>query len=159
MSTTDAVGVAVGVVTLVGAGAGLWLKARKKWRHSWDRIIGALETIAGRPEIVDRATGRVLVPAQDGMATRITRVEDGQTAQGATLAQMAQAMQKLADGLQQQQALVGRVDDHDERIAKLELAAVERVVARAESAAAFQAIDTAIRATPDVEGDAEKATD
>jgi hypothetical protein len=43
--------------------------------------------------------------------------------------------------------------DHENRIVKLEEAAVERVVTRAESAAAFRAMEAAVKAQPDEEPD------
>ena len=55
---------------------------------------------------------------------------------------------KLVDQQAYLRALQSVVDGHDNRIAALEEAAVERVVSRVESAQMFQAMDTAMKSTP-----------
>jgi hypothetical protein len=43
-----------------------------------------------------------------------------------------------------------RLEDHETRIVALEVASVERIVSRAESAAGWRAMEEAVKAQPDV---------
>ena len=97
-----------------------WGRATRTWE-------GIKETILGREAVVDNATGRELVPAQPGMASRLSTLED--------------AVKTLAD---QHVA----IQDHERRISDLEHARVERVVAQAESAAMWSTLEKAHGSTP-----------
>lgn len=134
MTPTEAVPLALGIIALLTAIVG-WLKwIRPRYRAGRNTVTAITETLLGRDEIVDAATGRVLVKKQPGMATRIDTVE--------------RALVALSD---QHRTL----DDHEKRITALEEATVERVVARQESALAWRAMETALKSTPDEEPEAE----
>lgn len=133
--------VAAPAVAVIGALGAAWLRfGRPRWRTFFDKLDQGLTSVAGRPEIRDPATGRVLAPAVPGIGVRMANVEDAVT--------LLVANQK-------------RLDDHDARIGKLEQAAIERIVNRADSALGWAAVVAASGAdVPDAVGDASlEATD
>lgn len=120
---------------------GWWKRVRPWWKGLKRDLIGGRDALLGREAVTDSITGKELAPAQPGVGVRIANVESA-------IVTLAQLHVDIND-------LKASRDEHGQRITKLEDAAVERVVGRAESAAAFQAIEAAIKATPDVEAEAE----
>ena len=133
-------GAVVGVITA----AVKW--AWPKWKAFCGKTVAAIDSIVGRDEIRDSITGEVRVPALPGIGVRMAHQEQ-------QMELLTVTVTKLVDQQVHQQRLEQRVDEHDDRIKKLEDAQVERVVSRAESAAAFHAIEAAIKATPDPDAD------
>ncbi len=91
------------------------------------------DALIGRDAIHDSITGVERVPALPGIGVRMDTTEN-------QMAMLTTAVAKIADSHVM-------AEDHERRITKLEEAAVERVVARAESAAAWRAIE-AVASTP-----------
>lgn len=142
--------VATAIIT-IGAVAGViggWMKwLGPRWRRARAKWVAAVDSIVGREEIRDSITDEVKVPALPGIGVRMAHQEQ-------QMELLTVTVTKLVDQQAHQQRLEQRVEDHESRLAKLEQAEVERIVTRAESAAAYRAIETAIKATPDVESDA-----
>lgn len=108
-----------GVLGLLGVVAG-WVKIihprLRNGARTWD---GIKETILGRDAVIDKATGRQLVPAQPGMANRLASLET--------------TVRQIAD----QQVIL---NDHERRITDLEKGRVERVATQIENAAMWQGV-------------------
>ena len=120
----------VAVAAAVGALVILWkygLKAWRGWRLARAKVGAVTDAILGRDALVDSITGREIAPALPGMGVRMAHQE--QQMEAITL-----AVTRLAS---QHEALT----DHERRIKALEDSAVERVVTRAESAAAWRAVE------------------
>lgn len=121
------------VVAITGSGIAIlaalggWLKyIRPKLKKKTNAVWGAVETLAGRDAIVNRATGRVMVPAVPGIGIRMENLET-----------KTDELTSVVKSLAKTHAVL---DNHEQRIQRLEEAAVERVVTKAESAAAWRAI-------------------
>lgn len=126
--------IALGVVGVLGALLAAWRWARPRYRAAKARTNAAIDSLVGRDAIVDTITGRELAPALPGIGQRMDVVEH-------TLA-------KLAD----QQ---NRIDDHETRLSRLEIANIERTVTRAESLQHLSTLDEAIRRIPEPDEGAE----
>lgn len=93
------IGVAAAVYALVGK-LWRWPVAVFRWcRRTVNRWGGVLDTLAGRPPIVDRATGREVAPAQPPLAHRF----DG----------MEQQMRTLTEVVVSQRHQDERLDTHE----------------------------------------------
>jgi len=137
--------ITLGAVLAVLAG---WLKViRPRWRKTRAKITAAIDSLVGRDEVRDSITDEVVIPALPGMGVRMAHQEQQTELLVVTVT-------KLVDQQAHQIRLEKVVEEHADRIAKLEANQVERVVARAETTAAYRAIETAIKATPDAESDA-----
>lgn len=124
--TDTLVGIAGGLVVVLGALLA-WLRwIRPKVRRAVGRTGAALDTIAGRPPIVDNITGRELAPALPSIGERMASVE--------------QRVDRLVEVIEGQHRQDVRLDDHEHRIEQLENAAIERIATKAESAKAWNAI-------------------
>jgi hypothetical protein len=127
----------VAVAAAIGALALLWkyaVKAWCGWRLARSKVGAVTDAILGREAVVDSITGKEIAPALPGMGVRMAHQE--QQMEAITL-----AVTRLAS---QQEAIVELKrghEDHASRLARLEEAAVERVVTKAESAAAWRAIE------------------
>jgi hypothetical protein len=125
----DWVTLALGFIALVSAVAGGWFKwVSPKFRRASAEVTEIRDNILGRPAIKNEITGKVIAEAVPSLGTQIAGLGD--------------AVRELTKSHK-------RLDDLEDRVEKLEEAAVERVVTRAESAAAFRAIEAAVQATPD----------
>jgi hypothetical protein len=102
-----------------------WVRPRVK-RAASD-IQAGRDALIGREAIYDSITGKELVPALPGIGVRMSTNE-------AQLTVLADAVAKLADNHD-------RLNDHEARIKHLEEGLVERVVTRAESTAAWRAVE------------------
>lgn len=131
--------VVVGGAVAVLFGFFRWVWPR--WRAFWNKVGGVSDAILGREAIVDRITGKELVPAQPGLGVRQAKQEQ-------QMELLTVTVTKLVDQQDYLQALSRVVDGHHDRLTALEEAAVERVVSKVESAHMFQAMDTAMKSTP-----------
>lgn len=130
-------GIAGVLTVLVG-----WLKViRPAWRHGWGKVTAAFDSINGRPAIVDSITGAEIEPALPGIGVRMAHQE-------AVSVELAAAVSRLADTQEQHLALARQVRRIDDRVAKLEAAAVERVVTKVESAEAWRAVQAVAGQAP-----------
>lgn len=93
------------------------------------------DALVGRDAVLDSMSGRELAPALPGIGKRMENFEQALT----TLAENAVT---LADN---QKVLL----NHESRIMALEEGAVERIVSRAETTAAFGAMEAALRSQHD----------
>lgn len=128
---------AIGGVLLIGG----TIAAAIKWGRPKARQAEAVgEGILGRPEITDRS-GAVIQPAQPGMVAQVAALTD-------TVRELVN-MHHRVDGVEVAQAeMRAEIAAVDGRVKVLEDARVEQVVSRAESAAAFSAIEAAVKAPP-----------
>lgn len=125
------------VVAIVGGLVTLAVLARKAWK----RILRAvkkgndvIDTLVGRDAIYHPESGKELEPASPGIGARMVRLED--------------AFLTLVNQGDRISALEHNQIKHDEAIEELKAAQMERVIARAESAQAWSAIEAAVKATP-----------
>ncbi|MAE64165.1 MAG: hypothetical protein CMJ18_07800 [Phycisphaeraceae bacterium] len=134
----ELIAIAVGVTTLLGAVGAFWVKVLKPRIEAGRKEATAVrDAILGREPITDSITGREIAPALPGIGQRMATVE--------------QALVTLADQGRRLGDLEDEQIDHGERLDKLEAAQVERVVTRAESTAAWRAMEAAVQAEPDQE--------
>jgi hypothetical protein len=148
-SAPDWIEACVGLTVLVGAIYGFFRWVRPRWRAARAKWVMAVDSLVGRDAIVDSITGEEKSPALPGVGVRMAHQEQ-------QMELLTVTVTKLVDNQAHQLKLEGRVDDLDDRVAKLEANQVERVVARAETTAAYRAIEEAIKATPDQEADADE---
>src|SRR5690348_13404056 len=127
-----ATGAALAIAGLLAIVAG-WIRwARPRIQRARADSVAIRDAILGRDAVLDSITGKELAPFLPGIGQRMANTE-------AQMAVITEAVAKLADTHQ-------RLDRHEERIEKLEAAAVERVVTRTESAQMFRAMEAAINA-------------
>lgn len=133
-STQALAGIAGSLVIILG-GIGAWVRwVRPGYRRTKADFIAARDAVVGRDAIVDTITGKELAPALPGVGVRLDKQEQ-------QMDLLTTAVAKIADSHV-------RLEDHEARIHALEAAAVERVVARAESAQAWRAMEKAIDSAP-----------
>ncbi len=112
-----------------------WVKVlRPRWRKAHQEVVAVKTALIGRDEIRDPVTNELLSPAQEGIGVRQARTES-------QMEILTDAVAKIADSHL-------RLENHEGRLKALEDAAVERVVSKVESAQMFQAMESAIKATP-----------
>ena len=126
------------VATLLGL-LGVVLAYTRRIRPTVKRVIDVwsalTELLFGRPaEDRNPITGAPPVPAVLGIGPRLATVEHAQLANTEQMAVLTEAVAKLADNERRLTALEGRVTI-------LEDSRIERVVAQAESAAMWSAVD------------------
>jgi hypothetical protein len=121
-----------------------WLRPR--YKKSKADAAAIRDAILGRDAVKDSITGKELAPPLPGIGQRMATQETQMAEITTAVAQIAATHLQLA---RMDQA----IDEHEERIKALEDAAVERVVTKAESAAAWRAMEAAALAKPDQEAD------
>ncbi|HRD59388.1 hypothetical protein [uncultured Nocardioides sp.] len=121
------------VLALVG---GWWRWLRPRYRRLRGEVVGIRDSILGREAITDSITGREIEPALPGMGVRMAGLEQAHTALEQSQARLLDAIAALTES----NAIVA---NHEQRISALEMASVERVVMRAESAQAWRTIEKA----------------
>ena len=126
-ATQTLAAIAVAAVTLVVSLYAFVRWLRPRWALAMWKRRAKDDFLVGRPATVNRITGEITPP----------------------LPSAAERMDHLADLVASSLDNRERLDNHEGRIKKLEDAAVERVVTRAESAQAFRAMEAAIKAHPD----------
>lgn len=128
-----------GVVVIVAALAGLWFKFLRPRLHRAGQFLGRIdETINGRAETRDHY-GKLLAPAVPALADRVGELTD--------------VVRELVSHREDLDSMKAAVDAHENRITRLESAAVERVVTKAESAAAWRAVEAVAQRDPDETND------
>lgn len=137
---------AVGAVLALLAGWARWLRPR--WRRVMRDVKAARDSLLGREAVVDTITGKEISPALPGVGARMAHQEQ-------QMDLLTMTVTKLVDQQQHQAALEARVGHVEGRVAALEEAAVERVVTRAESTAAWRAMEAAARNRDDNEDNEE----
>jgi len=126
-------------LTLAGIIAKRW---GPKYRRAKAKAVAGWAQLFGTEEIRHKVTGKVLVEASPGVGVQVNDLKD--------------AVTKLVDLHAQTEALQAAHHGHDRRITKVENDVealqnnlVERIVGRAESAAAWRAMEAASNSTPD----------
>jgi hypothetical protein len=117
----------VGILTLLGLVFGYLWKVRPGVKQVASDVRAGRDALVGRPAVYDSITGRELAPALKGIGVRMDTNEQ-------QLGELTVAFAKLADSTL-------RLDEHDQRLKRLEEGVVERVVTRAESTAAWRAVE------------------
>lgn len=122
------------LVAIVAALAafGRWVLPR--YRKARARLVAAFDTIAGREEITDSITGRIIAPAVPNLGERMAMHDE-------RIDRIASAVTDIAKSHQRIDALEVRVD-------ALERSQVERIAGKAESIQLFRTIETALSAEP-----------
>lgn len=129
---------------VIGALGIIWkvvVRGRSTWRSAHAVFTKIVDTLVGREAVVDTITGEEKLPALPGIGVRMAHQEQ-------QMELLAITVTKLVDQQVHQTQLAQRVDEHDDRLRVLEAAQVERVITRAESAQAWQAMEAAINSTP-----------
>jgi hypothetical protein len=143
LEQTDAlVGVLGGLVVLLCTLFG-WLRwIRPRARRAASRVGAALDTIAGREAIVDNITGRELAPALPSIGERMDTME-----RTVSLLAQQQAHQVVQDNeIAEIKVALG---NHGDRIQQLEDGTIERIAAKAESVAAWRAVEAVAKQPAD----------
>lgn len=141
MSPAERLATAVSVVALVSALAS-WVRwGRPRLRKTKHEVTAMRDAILGREQIVDSITGRELAEPLPGIGVRMAHQED-------QMRLLTDAVSKIADSHRRLEHVEHRVDRHDEEIADLKAASMERIIARAESAQAWSAVEAAVQSQP-----------
>lgn len=124
-----------------------WVRwARPRLRKTREDGVAIRDAILGRDPVIDSITKKEIAPALPGIGQRMAHQES-------QMSEMTRAVTQLAETHAQMAEVRAEVHDLSGRVGKLEEAAVERVVTRAESAAAWRAMEAAALAKPDEEAD------
>jgi hypothetical protein len=115
------------LLTLLTAVFAFFRWVRPKLKQAASDVRAGRDALVGREAIHDTITGAELVPALPGIGLRMATTEQ-------QMGVLTEAVAKLADSTL-------RLDDHDNRLRRLEEGVVERVVTRAESTAAWRAVE------------------
>lgn len=134
------------IVLNVGAFAGFLKWGLPKYRKARSTGRAVVATLVGTDEIRNPITNELIHPAQPGVGVRMSNQER-------TTELLAVTVTKLVDQGQHQLVIESRVDDLLDRVVKLEEATVERIVNRADSAAAWRAMEAAANAEPPIDID------
>lgn len=141
---------ACGAVITVGAVVGVLAAGRRWARPKLKAFVADVrkirDSILGREPQYDSITGEERVPELPGIGVRMAHIEVRADTQDVRLDKITTALEKVAD-----QTVA--ISDLQDRVTKLELAAVERVVGKAESIAAYRAIEAAHESHPPAETD------
>ena len=139
MSAAEKLALIATVVGLVSA-LGSWIRwGRPRVARAKHEATAMRDAILGREVVVDSITGRELAPALPGIGVRMAHQED-------QMLLLTEAVSKIADSHVRLENVERRVDHHDSEIADLKAAQMERVIARAESAQAWSAIEQVAKA-------------
>lgn len=125
-----------GVVT-IALTLSRWYFKTLKPRHlekERDRI-AQRDVLVGRPAVPDSITGKILAPALPGIGQRMDTIE--------------QAVAELARSNQRHEAHEAHLARHDREIADLAAGAMERIVGKVESVAAWQAVEAVAKKPED----------
>lgn len=119
--------VAGAVVSILGGGGvlGWWWRKQPEREEERRRNAAVADAILGEPEVMDRS-GEQIQPPRPGLVHRVGTVEEAVIKMGDLASLITEALK--------------RIDGIDARVRVLEHSTVERIVARAESAAMWQAV-------------------
>ncbi|UUW87393.1 hypothetical protein [Pimelobacter simplex] len=138
--TNDIIGLVLGVIAVLGALLGYLRWVRPRIRRGIGVWVQIRDSLIGREEQRDSITGRKTADALPGIGVRMDNVERGQQEQ-------SRALNHIATLIESQQQQDQRLDTVERRVDALEQAAIERVAGKAESVAAFRAIEAVARQT------------
>lgn len=141
MGPAEKLAVVVTVATLLSILGGWFRWGRPRVARAKHEATAMRDAILGRDRVVDSITGRELAEPLPGIGVRMAHQED-------QMRLLTDAVSKIADSHRRLEQVEHRVDRHDEEIATLKTAQMERIVARAESAQAWSAVEAAVQSQP-----------
>lgn len=133
--------VLIGAATLVGILVGFRRVLLPRWKSIKSDIRAGRDALVGRREQRDSITGTLIAPALPGIGVRMANNET-------QLERLADAVAILADNALRLTTVEHRVDEHDERLNRLDAAVVERVATRVESTQAWAAVEAVAKSQP-----------
>lgn len=137
----------IGVGGALAVIAGWWRWVRPRWRAFRAKTTAALDSLVGRPAVVDTITGQELVKALPGIGVRMEQTERQMELLTTTVA-------KLVD----QEAAINELRDtqaqHAKDIALLQAGMVERVASKVEQTEMWKAVQRIQDDDPVVDGEA-----
>jgi hypothetical protein len=120
----------------------VWLKwGRPTYKALVKDFRAGRDALVGREAVLDSMSGTELAPALPGIGKRMENFEQALTTLAENAVTLADNQVTIADN---QRVLL----NHEDRIMALEEGAVERIVARAETTAAYGAMEAAYRSQP-----------
>lgn len=139
--TSTLVTIACGILAVMAGLVG-WLRwVRPRLRHGVTRVGAALDTLAGRPPIVDNITGKELAPELPSIGKRMESVEG-------SVAQLVEVIKSQHQQDIRLNAHEQALDLHEGRIKQLEDGTIERIAAKAESVSAWRAVEAVAKSSP-----------
>jgi hypothetical protein len=138
---TADIALAGAVVALITGLAGWWRWVRPRIERVKKDGAAMRDAVLGREVVVDSITGRELAPALPGIGVRMAHQED-------QMRLLTDAVSKIADSHRRLEHVEQRVDEIAVDVADLKAASMERIMARAESAQAWQAVEAVAKSTP-----------
>ena len=138
MTPNESLALLAAIAAGIAALTAIWKAIKRARAATRGAIVDGVkirDSIIGRGAVVDTITGQQLAPPLPGIGQRMDTVER-------TVATLADQHRVLDDH-------EDRLKAHAEAIAELKAASVERVVTRAESAAAWRAVEAVAMSTPD----------
>lgn len=145
--TEQTIAILLGAVTLVGLVGGWWIKrGRPRVERTRHDLAAMRDAVLGRDQVVDSITGKELAPPLPGIGVRMAHQEEQMTL-------LTSAVARLADLHQWRQKVEGHLEEHDAQIADLKASQMERIITRAESTAAWSAVEAVAKSHPDDEDD------
>lgn len=132
--TSDLIGLALGLIALMGAVIAWARWIRPRYRAGKARIIGAVDALVGRDAIHDSITGKEIAPPLPGMGQRMAAMETAVT----NLADLAVSQSHQDERITEAHL---RINALETRVDSLETGRVEQVVTKAESVAAYRAME------------------
>jgi hypothetical protein len=135
-STQAVVGLTLGIIALGGVLSRWYFKKLRPALHERERDrIAQRDVLVGRPAVPDSIVpGKFIAPALPGIGQRMDTIEA--------------AVAELARSNQRHEAHEAHLARHDREIADLAASAMERIVGKVESVAAWQAVE-AVAKNPD----------
>jgi hypothetical protein len=131
----------IGVITLGALVFSFIRWVRPKLRQAGSDIRAGRDALVGREAVFDTITGKELAPALPGIGVRMATTET-------QMSVLTDAVAKLADNDGRLSSLEQWRNDVDQWRHLVDAGAVERVVTRAESAAAWRAVEAVANGTP-----------
>jgi len=131
--------------SVVAVLAGGWRWGRPRWKTVRRRVSAVLDSVGGRDEIIDPASGKVLAPALPAIGVRMADMEDWRRTHDEQMALLTEAVSRLADQGDKLAAL-------ERRVGVLESASAERVIGKVEAVKALDVIQAAMQSQPPIEG-------
>lgn len=148
-------GVLASMATVALVAGGLLKTVHPKWKEAKQDIRAGRDALLGRPAVYDSITREIVQAELPGIGVRMANNEVIQRQQAQQLTVLTDAVTKIADSHSRMDLAFSRISKVEEEVVTLrdevkdlKVAAVERIVSRQDSVAAFRAIEAAQKATP-----------
>lgn len=139
--TPEQIGLTATIIGIITALASWWRWGRPKVQQAKREATAMRDAILGRERVVDSITGRELAEPLPGIGVRMAHQEE-------QMRMLTDAVSKIADSHQRLGHIEVRVDGLEEDVADLKAGRMERIIARAESAQAWSAVEAVAKSTP-----------